>query len=187
MRKRFLIAAGAVLIVLVSAAGAYVVVKQRQARDVHGSRTVEFVTTAERVGTKPKEPGVLWETYGYDEARGRVAPYRLKPPFRELWKFRAQALVEFPPVIAFGRLYFAANDGDVFAINATTGKRAWKRRTGRCQAASPAVAGRLVFIPFMNFHPCNRKKTKGLGGQLVAYYAGSGERRWTKSTGPAES
>jgi outer membrane protein assembly factor BamB len=187
MRKRFLLAGGAVAIVLVAAVGAYVAVKQRQARDVHGSATVEFVTTAEPVVSKPKEPGVLWEAYGYDEARGRVAPYRLKPPYREVWKFRAQALVEFPPVIAFGRLYFAANDGDVFAINAKTGKRAWKRRTGRCQAASPAVAGRLVFVPFMNRHPCNRKKTKGLTGELVAYYAGSGKVRWAKPMGPTES
>jgi outer membrane protein assembly factor BamB len=187
MKKWLLIGTGVAVLAIVGATAAYVLVKQRQARDVHGSATVEFVTTAEPVVQKPKEPGVLWEAYGYDEERARVSPYALRPPFREVWKFRAQALVEFPPVVAFGRLYFAANDGDVFAINAETGKRAWKRRTGRCQAASPAVAGRLVFVPFMNRHPCNRKQTKGLTGELVAYYAGSGKVRWTRPMAPTES
>jgi outer membrane protein assembly factor BamB len=187
VRKWLLIGGALVVLALVGAVGAYVLVKRQQAADVHGSRTVEFVTTAAPVVQKPKEPGVLWEAYGYDEERARVSPYAHRPPFRELWKFRAQALVEFPPVIAFGRLYFAANDGDVFAINAKTGKRAWKKATGRCQAASPAVAGRLVFVPFMNAHPCNRKKTKGLTGQLVTYYAGSGQVRWSKRIGPSES
>ena len=187
MRKWLLIAGALVVLGLVGAAGTYVLVKRHQAADVHGSSTVEFVTTAAPVVQKPKEPGVLWEAYGYDEERARVSPYAHRPPYREVWKFRAQALVEFPPVIAFGRLYFAANDGDVFAINAATGKRAWKKKTGRCQAASPAVAGRLVFVPFMNAHPCNRKKTKGLTGQLIAYYAGSGEVHWSKQIGPSES
>jgi outer membrane protein assembly factor BamB len=187
MRKWILIAVGAVVLALVGAAGVYVLVKQRQGRDVHGSPTVEFVTTAPPVVQRPKEAGVLWQAYGFDPARTRVSPYELRPPFRSSWTFRAQALLEFPPVVAFGRLFFAANDGDVFAINAQTGKRAWKRSTGRCQAASPAVAGRLVFVPFMNVKPCNRQSTAGLDGQLVAYYAGSGDVRWTKTIGPSES
>jgi outer membrane protein assembly factor BamB len=187
VRKWLLIGTGLAVLLAVGLAGAYVLVKRHQAADVHGSRTVEFVTTAEPVVRKPKEPGVLWEAYGFDEERARVSPYAHKPPYRELWKFRAQALVEFPPVIAFGRLYFAANDGDVFAINAKTGKRAWRRATGRCQASSPAVAGRLVFVTLMNQQPCNRKHSAALKGKLVAYYAGSGEVRWSKTIGPSES
>lgn len=187
MRKWILIGAGVAVLALVTAAGIYVVVKQRQSADVHGSPTVEFVTTAVPVVAKPKEPGVLWETYGFDEERTRAAPYRLAPPFRKVWTFRAQALLEYPPVVAFGRLYFAANDGDVFAINAKSGKRAWKRATGRCQAASPAVSGRLVFVTFMNRRPCNRKQLKGLTGRITAYYAGSGKVRWTRTIGPSES
>jgi outer membrane protein assembly factor BamB len=187
MRKWLLIGGGAAVLALVAAAGIYVAVKQRQAADVHGSSTVEFVTTAAPVLARPKEPGVLWDTYGFDEEHTRVAPYRLSPPFRKAWTFRAQALLEFPPVVAFGRLYFAANDGDVFAVSAKTGRRAWKRTTGRCQAASPAVSGRLVYVTFMNRRPCNRKQLKGLTGRITAYYAGSGDVRWTKTIGPSES
>jgi outer membrane protein assembly factor BamB len=187
VRRWILIGAGLAVLALVAAAAGYVLVKQRQAEDVHGSSTVEFVTNEQPVVRRPKEPGVLWETYGFDDVRSRVAPYALKPPFRKVWTFRAQALLEFPPAIAFGRLYFAANDGDVFAVSAKTGKRAWKRATGRCQASSPAVAGRLVFVSLMNKRPCNRKHSKALKGKLVAYYAGSGKVRWSKTIGPSES
>ena len=31
----------------------------------------------------------------------------LAPPFRTLWTFRARSLVEFPPVVAYGHLFFA--------------------------------------------------------------------------------
>ncbi len=188
MRKRILIGAGVAVLVLGGALAAYVVVRERQARDVRGSSTVEFTPSVETPPPAPKEPGVIWPTYGYDSSRLRVAGgVRLRPPFRRVWTYRAQALVEFPPVIAFGRLYFATNEGAVIAINAKTGKRAWKRATGRCQAASPAVSGRLVYVSFLNRHPCNRRTLTGLSGRLVAYYAGSGDVRWTKTIGPSES
>jgi outer membrane protein assembly factor BamB len=184
--KRIGIGVAVGVLALVAAGGVYYVVKQRQAADVRGSSTVEFVPTTPPV-VKPKEPGVAWETYGFAPDRLRYAPYRLRPPFRRVWTYRAQALVEFPPVVAFGRLYFAANDGDVIAISARTGKRAWRVPSGRCQASSPAVSGRLVFFTFMNRPPCNRRSPRGIDGRLIAYYAGSGAVRWQKTIGPSES
>ena len=71
---------------------------------------------------------------GYDAARHRVGPSALKPPFRRVWMFRARQLLEFPPAIGYGRLYFTNNSGVMFAVNAKTGKRAWK---GPSAAASP--------------------------------------------------
>src|SRR5581483_12188605 len=89
MRKWLLIGGGLAVLALGIAAGAYVLVKQRQARDVHGSPTVEFVTTAAPTVQRPREPGVLWEAYGFDEERARVSPYVHRPPFRRLWRFSA--------------------------------------------------------------------------------------------------
>ena len=188
MKRWLLIGAGVAVLVVGGAVAAYVVVKERQSRDVRGSSTVEFTPTVETPPKPPPEPGIVWPTYGHDSERLRVASgVDLRPPFRRVWTYRAQALVEFPPVIAFGRLYFATNHGIAIAINAKTGKRAWKRASGRCQAASPAVSGKLVFVPYMNRPPCNRRKTKGLTGRLIAYYAGSGAVRWSKRIGPSES
>ncbi|HWH05479.1 MAG TPA: PQQ-binding-like beta-propeller repeat protein, partial [Gaiellaceae bacterium] len=178
MRKRLLLAAAALLLVAAGAAGAYVLQKRQAAADVRGSSTEEFVATDEILETlpppptttapptetgpaqppKPPLPGVVWPTYGYDNERHRVAPYPHRPPYRQLWMFRARQLLEFPPAIAYGRLYFTNNSGVMFAVNAKTGKRAWRKEIGRCVAASPAVVRNTVFQAFLNRPPCNSER-----------------------------
>ena len=147
------------LVLAAAGAGvAYYLHVKHESRDVHGSSTVEFVTTARRRPPPPKEPGVAWPTYGQNAERQRFANgVLLAPPFTRGWTFRAQALVEFPPAIAYGRLFFANNAGVLFAIGAQNGKRAWKYVSHRCVAASPAVDRHVVFETFMNAPPCNRK------------------------------
>ena len=134
-----------VLALLVAGAGAaYYFYKRHQARDIRGSSTVEFVTT--EVPDKPVkvEKGIDWPMYGYDQQRTHVAPGKVHPPFRRLWWFGARSLLEFPPAIGYGRLYFTNNAGVTFAIGAHNGGRAWWRSSGRCVASSPALSGRLV-------------------------------------------
>jgi outer membrane protein assembly factor BamB len=176
-----------VLALLVAGAGAaYYFYKRHQARDIRGSSTVEFVTT--EVPDKPVkvEKGIDWPMYGYDQQRTRVAPWKLRPPFRKVWWFGARSLLEFPPAIGYGRLYFTNNKGTTFAIGAHNGGRAWARFSGRCTASGPALSGRLVFQVFLNKHPCNSSKSR-LTGQVVAYYTGSGKVRWAKTIGPSET
>ena len=160
------IAAFCALILLVGGvAVGYVVYKREEAADVRGSSTEEFVTTEEEEPLPPPPAedtlGVVWPLFGYGPERHRVGPSELKPPFRRVWTFRARQLLEFPPVIGYGRLYFTNNSGVMFAVNAKTGKRAWKKPVGRCVAATPAVGEHTVFQAFMNRPPCNSKATAG--------------------------
>ena len=186
--KRWLLGAAAVVVLLAVGAGAaYYVHVKSQSRDVKGSSTVEFVTT-EAAPPPPKEPGVAWPTYGHDAERRHFANgISLAPPFRRAWTFRAQALVEFPPAVAYGRLFFSNNAGVMFAIGAKNGKRAWKVDTRRCVAASPAVDRHVVFQTFLNAPPCNRKPSPKLTGQLVAFAVGTGRVLWRRTIGPSES
>src|SRR4029077_13550060 len=155
--------------------------------DVEGSSTVEFVTT-EVAPPPPEEPGIAWPTYGYDSERQRYARgISLAPPFRRVWTFRAQSLVEFPPVVGYGRLFFANNSGTLFAIGAKNGKRAWKHASHRCLAASPALDGHVVFQTFMNRPPCNRTPSPSLTGEVIAFTVGSGRVIWKRTIGPSES
>src|SRR5438067_5351297 len=143
--KWVLAAAAAVVLVLAGAGIAYYVHIKHASRDVKGSSTVEFVTT-EAAPPPPPGPGIAWATYGHDQERQRFARgVSLAPPFGRAWMFRAQALVEFPPAVAYGRLFFANNAGVMFAIGAGNGKRAWSYDSHRGVAASPAVAGDLVY------------------------------------------
>src|SRR5579872_25286 len=114
MRRWILGGAAAVVLALVGAGVVYYLHVKHASRDIRGSSTVEFVPTAPPP-PKPKEPGVSWPMYGHDPERLRVAAgISLAPPFRRVWTFHARSLVEFPPAVAYGRLFFANNNGVLF-------------------------------------------------------------------------
>ena len=160
--------------------------------NVTGSSTVEFVpadvptvvpTQAPAAPKRAKLPGVVWPMYGLDPERLRdAAGVSLVPPFREQWTFHAHQLVEFPPAIAYGRLFLANNAGTVFSVSTTTGKQVWAYASGRCQAESPAVGFGTVYTTFLNTPPCN---STGGSGEVIAFWASSGKVRWTASLGPS--
>ena len=193
--RKWIAAALALLLLLLGAGGAYVLYKREESADVRGSSTEEFVATEEEEPAPPPPPPakrpndeILWPLNGYDAERHRVGPYALRPPYRRIWTFRARQLLEFPPAVAYGRLYFTNNSGVMFAVNAKTGKRAWKKAVGRCVAASPAVASHTVYQAFLNRPPCNSKAKPGrLEGEVIAFASGFGKIRWRTRIGPTES
>jgi outer membrane protein assembly factor BamB len=183
--RRWILGGAAVVIAVVLGIGvAYYLHVKHAARDIRGSSTVEFVPTPPP--PKVTEPNVPWPMYGRDPERLRVATgISLRPPFRRVWTFHARSLVEFPPAVGYGRLFFANNDGVLFAISAKTGRRAWRYISKRCQAMSPAVDLHTVYVTFLNHPPCNASGQHQ--GQLVALWVGSGKVRWRKTIGPSES
>jgi len=187
MRRVLLAVAALVVLGAIGAAVAWYLHVKHASRDVRGSSTVEFVTT-QAAPPPPPEPGIAWPTYGHDAARLRFGNgISLAPPFRVAWTFRAQSLVEFPPAVGYGRLFFANNDGTLYAIGATNGKRAWKVDSGRCVAASPALDRHVVYEAYLNAPPCNRPPSSSLTGEVVSYAAGTGRVVWRHTIGPSES
>lgn len=201
MRKRWLVAGAATAAIFLGAAGlAYYLYVQGKARDIRGSSTVEFVPTEPppELPPKPKpkpgsrEPAALtrvdWPTFGYDGRRLHYLPSRLHPPFRVDWTFHAHHLLEFPPAVAYGRVYVANNPGTLFAVSAKTGRLGWRFASGRCTAASPTVADGVVYEAFLNKAPCDRKAgARGIDGEVVAFDAQSGDVRWRHRIGPSET
>jgi outer membrane protein assembly factor BamB len=191
-RRTLLIAALLVVLLAAGSAGTFVLIRLHESRNIHGSSTVQFVPTA-----VPRPParaqireGIVWPTYGYDQARLRNdSGSKLAPPFRQQWLWHGQALLEFPPVIGFGRLYLTTFDGRFFALDAKTGKAIFRWDSGRCGWASPAVDGNLVFATFIGKRATCNASVPGTDGELVAF-AAHGKRariRWTLRVGPTES
>ena len=186
MSKRVKYSAAGLVVFLVALGGAGFLYRKHQGRDIRGSSSVEFVQTEPKAAKEPV--GVIWPMYGYDAARLR-APlgFKVHPPFRRapVWTFRAHALLEFPPAIAYSRIYIVNNSGTVFALHQQSGKVLWKYRTHRCSAASPAVGNHLVFVSLLNKPPCNA--SHGVDGKVIAFDAETGRIRWQRTIGHSES
>jgi outer membrane protein assembly factor BamB len=126
-----------------------------------------------------------WPTYGRTPARLHAAAYRLRPPYRRVWAvFGDSSFIEFPPVIASGRLYFGTDRGRTVAVRTGDGAVLWERFLGHCIAASPAVRDKTVVFTTMGLGPppCNRGT-----GQVIALDAGDGHILWRYATAPVES
>jgi outer membrane protein assembly factor BamB len=164
-RWRWFVAGGAIALLCVVGAGVgYYRYVSSQGADVRASSTVEFVPTEAPPTTVPKparppnlgkhESAALrpvdWPTFGFDSRRLRYPPRGLAPPFRVAGVFHGRNLLEFPPGVAYGRAYIANNSGVLFPVRAATGRTSWRYRSGCCAAASPAVAGEVVYMAFLN-------------------------------------
>src|SRR3954466_8888221 len=125
--------------------------------------------------------------YRFDPTRqGNAEEMLVQPPYKPLPFFRAGSLVEFPPAIAYGRLYFANAKGILFAVETKHVRTVWAYRAPRCTAASPAVDNHTVYMTFLNKRPFNATRS-GLDGEVVALNADTGKLRWRLRIPPSEA
>ncbi|MBA2360201.1 MAG: PQQ-like beta-propeller repeat protein [Actinobacteria bacterium] len=157
-----------------------------------GSSTEEFVTTQTTKAPEAPRPRKVvlrlpWPTYGLRVQRTHTAPdFKLRPPYRLRWVFKAGHVLEFPPSVAYGRLYLAQQRGRFYAIHHRTGKIVWERRFNHCSAASPTVAYRVVYHSWMQPLPCNRSP-RSQPGMITAMAARTGKIVWRYRAGVFES
>lgn len=186
-RRRLIVGVALVVLALAVAVGVYAY-NENQPIEKRGSATEEFVTTEEpEVKPPPKEALARpWPTYGYDIARSHISPYPLRPPYRRLWKIDAHDSLEFPPSVAYGKVYLAQQKGLFFALDAKTGKVEWKKSFGRCAASSPTIGDGVVYQSYMHRVECLQGQA-GADGFVIAWNARTGKELWRFKTAPVES
>jgi outer membrane protein assembly factor BamB len=183
--------AAILLLVAAGAATAVVLHRLEAGGDVRGSSTVEFVTSATATSTPglPRPPQQTWPMFGRDGSRDAAfAATGLRPPFRRVWAAGGRSLIEFPPAIAYGHLYYTDGGGRVYAISASNGSRMWRYDAHRGSAATPAVgphAHGTVYASFLN-RLGSHAKVPG-DGEVVALAAGTGRVRWVAHVGASET
>jgi outer membrane protein assembly factor BamB len=152
----------------------------------HGNPSAPPPTTARtrpHTVRRPQPSPFSWPVYGFDLARTHSASLGLRPPFRRIWTVRGDwSLIEFPPVLAGGRLFVGTHGGLVLAVQARTGRIVWHRQFAKCIAASPAVGSGVVYLGFMP--PVCRGSGPGF---LAALDARSGRTIWRFRAGQIET
>ena len=171
---------GALAVLAAVAVAAYITLRPRG--DVSDPR-VQFEapteTPAPTATPAPKRVDTFqWRHYGYtkDHHRAYDPGKPLRGPWRKMWKRKASALLEFPPVMSGDTLYQLADDGILAATAKETGKRRWKRRLGTLAASSPAIVDKTLYVTLL-------ETGKGAGrtrGRIVALRARDGRIRWSK-------
>jgi len=119
-----------------------------------------------------KRTTVDWPRFGFDVGRSKFldAP-RVRPPFRKVWKYQGDELIEFPPIVVGKRLYFIDNDGVYVALDADTGKVIWKKQLASLNASSPAFYKGVLYS--VSLEP----------QQAIAVRARDGKVVWKKGLG----
>ena len=74
------------------------------------------------------------------------------------------------PVVSGGNVYFGSGDGNVYALEAASGKLNWKFQTGDVVHASPAIAGGTLFVGSWDSY-------------FYALDAATGKEKWRFKTG----
>ena len=89
-----------------------------------------------------------------------------------LWKYNTGGEVYASPAVVGGVVYVGSNDGNVYALNATSGIKLWNFATSNIIFSSPAVVGGVVYVGSDDDY-------------VYALNATSGIKLWSYSTGNA--
>ena len=119
----------------------------------------------------------VWADYGYSKDRAQV-PARLQARCGRRsgasGRTPGRSLLEFPPVMAEGKLFLLKNNGALHAIDKRTGKALWKRKLGVLAAASPAYGNGRVFVPLLSRGKSKRR------ARSIALDAKTGKILWKR-------
>jgi outer membrane protein assembly factor BamB len=94
---------------------------------------------------------------------------------RVKWKFPTGDRIVASPVLQDKSLYFGGDDGNIYAVDADTGRQIWKRPTGGPVPSTPAVANGTVYAASYDgkFYALNAQT-----GAIKWKFATGGERRF---------
>jgi outer membrane protein assembly factor BamB len=131
-------------------------------------------TTPTTAASAPAPPAAAdltdWPTYGLVPARTRYLPTKtVKPPYKVVWRYDARHLMEYSPIVAAGTVYGIDNNGEAFALRASSGKQLWRRDVATLNASAPTYSDGKLYLS--NLEP----------GQVQALNAANGKVAWRQS------
>lgn len=92
-----------------------------------------------------------WPMFRHDPAHSGVADEIVEPPLKLVWDYSTDYDISGNPTISGGKVYFGLVDGNVYALDSTTGALKWKYKTAG-SVSSPAVVGGVVYVGSDNLY-----------------------------------
>ncbi|MGA8493080.1 MAG: PQQ-binding-like beta-propeller repeat protein [Terriglobales bacterium] len=140
-----------------------------------------YVTAVQRSNGKGAQAVFLvetnWSEFGFTSKDKRSNPYEnvLSPSTVGFmdgdWTFTTAGYVNASPAVADGVVYIGSNDGNLYALNASTGAKLWNFTTKLEINSSPAVANGTVYVASND-------------GNLYALNASNGAKLWSFAGDP---
>ena len=87
-----------------------------------------------------------WAMFRGGPALLGIAPGKLTDSLKLRWKFKTGDAVKSSAVMGGGRVFIGSNDGNVYAIDLVSGKKAWSFQTEDAVEAPPCLLNDTVFI-----------------------------------------
>lgn len=117
-----------------------------------------------------------WRMWGGQSTRANVAE-ELTPPLNLLWEYDASAGFSPQTIVAADSIVFVANlQGEVHAVNITTGKKYGSYDFGSAIVGAPVVDGNLLYLALAQEEE-----------SLVSYNLHTGRIEWRTSAGAVET
>ena len=142
--------------------------RRRIRRRADGDAHPDAIPSSRRRARSRPARNFVWAHYGYSKDRRRYLPASmiLRPPYWRVWSYTGSVLLEFPPVMAEGKLFLLKNNGALHAIDKRTASAvdAQARRPGRRLAR---LRQRAVFVTLLS-----RGNTQGGRGLRAARHDG---------------
>ena len=108
---------------------------------------------------------VDWPYFGRVEQRTHYIADAPDPPFHFLWQFFAKQLIEFPPALEDGFMFLVNKTGEVYVVDAETGKVIRQANLAN-DVTSPAYADGTLYLAQTN-------------GNLTALDVSTARPKWT--------
>jgi len=86
------------------------------------------------------------------------------------WRYQTSGAVRSSPVVSNGTVYVGSSDGELYALDASSGSLRWRFDAGSAVLSSPAVANGRAYV-------------QGYDGTVYALDARSGATVWQRKTG----
>ena len=136
-------------------------------------------------GSSPSANLIDWKLFGRVPERIHYLRSDINPPLKQVWDYNDQALIEFPPAIADGRLFIVNKYSNVRALDAETGKVVWDLRRDKhykgppTDVTAPVVRGRGGVRRLPGRHPgVAEREGRARSSGSARFRAGSSPRRW---------